>query len=82
MSDVVKAEPTLLVYEGRTLADTMTRERVTEAEIMAAVRATGAGSLDSVYAVVLETDGKFSVVPNQGEGARSTLKGVNKPTSQ
>jgi uncharacterized membrane protein YcaP (DUF421 family) len=45
----------------------MRNERVTEEEILAAIRAQGIADPSSVDAVVLETDGTFSVVSG-GQG--------------
>jgi uncharacterized membrane protein YcaP (DUF421 family) len=63
VSNLVKAEPSLLLYQGRLLADTLRRERVTEDEVRAAARASGQAVLDDLLAIVLETDGTFTVVP-------------------
>jgi uncharacterized membrane protein YcaP (DUF421 family) len=41
----------------------MRRARVTEDEVRQAARASGKASLDDVAAVVLETDGSFSMLP-------------------
>ena len=62
ISGLVKAEPSLLLYRGAFLGDALRRERVTEAEVRAAVRGQGLSALDDAAAVVLETDGSFSVV--------------------
>lgn len=72
---LVKAEPSLLALRGRFLAGPMRRERVTEEEIFAALRAQGVGDLGGVAAVVLETDGSISVVPAT-EGEPDTLAHV------
>ncbi len=78
----VKAEPTLLVHKGRFLREAMRRERVTEDEILAALRSQGVAAVEEVVAVVLETDSSFSVVkrsgPDSGSG-RSTLGNVAGP---
>jgi uncharacterized membrane protein YcaP (DUF421 family) len=63
---VVKNEPALLVDRGRFLKDTMTRERVTEEEVRAAVRASGFPDLNENMSIVLETDGSFSVIFRHG----------------
>lgn len=60
--ELIKSRPALLYYGGRMLADAMRRERVTEVEILAAARSAGHDDLDEIQAVVLETDGTFSVV--------------------
>jgi uncharacterized membrane protein YcaP (DUF421 family) len=62
--ELIKAEPTLLLRDGQILHDALRKQRVTESEIRAAVRAKGIGALEDVRAVVLETDGQFSVVRN------------------
>lgn len=59
----INGEPTLLLYRGRFLDDSMKRERVTKEEVRAAVRNTGHASIDNIDSVVLETDGTLSVVP-------------------
>lgn len=59
---LVKARPTLLVRDGRVLHDTLRRERVTQGEVLAAIRDRGIAGLRDVRAVVLETSGTFSVI--------------------
>ncbi|MFC7738805.1 DUF421 domain-containing protein [Roseomonas sp. GCM10028921] len=59
---LVKAEPCLLLRDGRFLHGAMRRERVTEDEVQAAARAQGIASLNEVAMAVLETDGSFSVM--------------------
>lgn len=72
----VKARPTLLLYRGRLLEDAMRRCRVPESEILAALRSQGIGDLGEVGAVVLETNGSFSVIQRLAEGPTSTLVDV------
>lgn len=74
---LVTGEPTLMFYRGEFLAKALKRDRVTEAEIRAAVRDAGIGGMDAVAAVVLETDGTFSVVAN-GTGDASNLEELAK----
>lgn len=73
---LVKSEPTLLLYQGAFLPQALRRERVTEGEVRAAVRGYGIASLDGVEAVVLETDGSFSVVAPIESRDQSALAGV------
>ena len=81
-SDLVKSEPTLLVHRGRFLEAAMRTQRVTRAEILASLRSAGAAEVKQVTAVVLETDGSFSVIQ---DGARAeginTLNGVGSARS-
>ena len=72
----VKSEPTLLFYRSQYLEETMRHERITRAEVLAAVRAQGFADLASVGAVVLETDGSLSGVGLEASGNSSLLEGV------
>ncbi len=60
--DIVRSRPTLLVEEGMLFQDALHQERVTLDEIAEAIRKKGHGRLDQIGAVVLETDGSFSVI--------------------
>lgn len=72
-------EPQMLLYYGEFLPAAMRQARVTEDEIRASVRAAGVDSLDEVRAVVLETDGSFSVVRPGEDGNGSSVIGVDVP---
>jgi len=62
ISDLVKSEPRLLLYQGSLLHGELKQARVVEDEVMAAIRRHGIGAVEDVAAVVLETDGSFAVV--------------------
>jgi len=70
---IVNGEPTLLFHRGRFLRDTMQAQRVTEEEIRTAMREEGVADVDEVEAVVLETNGSFSVLHFGTPSHRSTL---------
>ena len=72
---IVKSEPQLLYHRGRFLDAAMKRERINEREVVAAVRSQGFGSLEMAEAVVLETDGTFSVI-GEVAGPASALEHV------
>lgn len=76
VSHVVKAEPTFLVHCGKLLHGAPRRERVTRAEVEAAVRARGIASLEEVRAVILETDGSFSVLRTGGSPRADALSSI------
>jgi uncharacterized membrane protein YcaP (DUF421 family) len=76
VSDLVKSEPSLLYFRGQFLPDALRHERVTEAEVLAAVRDRGVTDLEGVWAVVLETDGSVSVLPRAEERGSTSLKDV------
>lgn len=60
------------------LHENMRKERVTEEELRAAVRAHGVGDLAAVHAIVMETDGAFSVVWEKTENTESVLCDVQR----
>lgn len=59
---LVAGEPSMLLYRGSFLRDAMQRERVTEDDMHSALRTSGVASPAEAEAVVLETDGSFSVI--------------------
>jgi uncharacterized membrane protein YcaP (DUF421 family) len=73
---LVKSMPALLLLDGAFQSEAMSRERVTEAEIRSALRGQGLCAVEEVAAVILETDGTFSVVPRWTGGSRSALVDV------
>jgi uncharacterized membrane protein YcaP (DUF421 family) len=73
---LVTGEPTLLLHRGAFLPDALRRSRVTESEVRAAVRSAGCASMADAHAVVLETDGSFSVVRTGGAHGTSSLADV------
>ena len=76
---LVTGEPAMLLHRGDFLPSALRHARVTQDEIRAAVRAAGLPSLMDAEAVVLETDGSFSVI-RRGEGRDlSSLDGVQGP---
>ncbi len=78
--NLVKGHPTLLLWQGECRKDALLKARVTEGEIKAAVRSNGGSALDQVAAVVLETDGTFSVImqikSNTSKSALSDVYGI------
>lgn len=73
---LVKAEPTLLFHRGEFLKGAMKQQRVTEEEIRASLRTQGVAGIESVEAVVLESDSGFSVVMKPAKGQKSSLTDV------
>ncbi|WP_254868280.1 DUF421 domain-containing protein [Corynebacterium sp. Marseille-P4321] len=70
---VIKSDPALLYSGGSLNRATMKRERVTEREVLQAVRNSGSASLDEVEAVILETDGTMSVIAATDGGSRKAI---------
>jgi uncharacterized membrane protein YcaP (DUF421 family) len=81
ITDLIKSEPALLFYKGRYLRSVMKKERFTEEEILAAIRDKGMGNIQEVEAVVIETDGRLSIIKKiGGQGtAMSTVENIRLP---
>lgn len=77
VQQTVTGEPTMLLFRGEFMNDALRRTRVTTNEVRAAVRAAGLAAMEDVEAVVLETDGSFSVVKRRDNGAHSSLEGIS-----
>ncbi|MCQ8783419.1 DUF421 domain-containing protein [Mangrovibrevibacter kandeliae] len=73
VEQVVKSSPRLLLRDGSVDSHALAAERVTIEEVKAAVRKSGIGDLADVAAVVLETDGSFSVISRSAAGSRSAF---------
>ena len=73
---LIKAEPALLLYKGELKSEVLERERVAEGEVLAALRAQGMSAIEDIDAVVLETDGSFSVIKSLSNSTASALKDV------
>lgn len=82
--DYIVGEPRTLFYHGRYLHHALRVTRVTEDEILAAIRAVGCSDLASVQAVVIETDASFTVIAHAGvsEDSLSAVKGYDYASSQ
>lgn len=73
---LVKSEPVVLLFRGAFCEEALLRERVTESEVRAALRQEGIADMAEAGAVVLETDGSFSVLRALPECVNSTLSDV------
>lgn len=76
IAKLIKSEPQMLFYSGQFLENTMRRERVVRTEVLQAVRKQGLSSLEDVEAVILETDGTFSVVKKSPRDNDSALSNI------
>lgn len=76
----LKSDPALLYYEGSYVASALKRERVDPEEIIQSMRSANVDSLDTVQAIVLETDGTLSFVPYSDAGPDTMLSNVRRPT--
>ncbi len=70
---VIRSDARILLKDGKFLEDEMKKERVTHGEIEAAIRGKGHGEIENIAAVVLETDGSFSVIEDPPASQYSAL---------
>jgi uncharacterized membrane protein YcaP (DUF421 family) len=75
---LVKSEPRLLFYQGEFKNKAMQEERVEKEELLQAARSQGILSLEQIEAIVLETNGKFSVIKTSSQVVSSTLQNVKR----
>lgn len=69
----VRSEPTLLLREGQMLPQAMRRARVTEEELETVIRTRGQRGLADIAAVILESDGSFSVIDGEQKRKKDEL---------
>ncbi len=63
----VRSEPTLLLRDGEPLHQAMRKSRVTQEELETVIRTEGRRGFEDISAVILESDGSFSVVDGSGK---------------
>ncbi len=74
----LRAEPRLLFSDGKFLDKAMRDERILRQEVHAEIRTHGFGDLEDVAAVVLETNGNFSVIAKDNAKTRSAMESVRR----
>jgi uncharacterized membrane protein YcaP (DUF421 family) len=77
-NQLIKSEPRLLFYRGEFKNQAMREERVEKEELLQAARSQGILALEQIEAIVLETNGKFSVIKTTSQTAASTLQNVRR----
>lgn len=80
--NIVRSRPTLLVRDGKVYREALNYERVTSDELAEVIRNNGFGRLNDVGAVILETDGSFSVLsrPDEGFDLLYDVRVIGEPT--
>jgi uncharacterized membrane protein YcaP (DUF421 family) len=73
---LVRSEPRLLVRGGELLESAVAEERVSRSEVFAAIREKGIADLKNVDALILETDGSFSVISSLPDSPTAVLNEV------
>jgi len=73
---LLKSEPRLLFYQGNFKDQALLEERIEKEELLQAARNQGILSLGQVEAIVLETNGKLSIIKTSDKKSNSTLQNV------
>jgi uncharacterized membrane protein YcaP (DUF421 family) len=76
---IINGDPTLLLSKGRFIHSALKRERVTEEEVRASIRAKGVKRVEDVDAVILENDGTLSVAWEAKGPGHSSLVDATAP---
>ncbi len=76
---IINGDPALLFSKGRFLHGALKKERVTEEEVRAAIRAKGVSRMEDVDAVILENDGSLSVAWDAKGPGNSSLVDAQSP---
>ena len=63
---MIRSQPTLLARNGEFCSDALLHQRLTEDEVLSAVRSQGLDRLEQAEAVILESDGSLSVIQKTG----------------
>ena len=63
---LVRSDPAVLLAGGRLQVETMRRERITEDEVLQAIRDAGGAGLTEADAVFLQSDGSLAVIHAKG----------------
>jgi len=64
LSIIVEGDATMLVYKGKILESHLKRAKISESELMEAIREHGVASVKEVDLAILEVDGNISVLSN------------------
>jgi len=76
---LIKSAPRFLYRDGRYIEEAMKKERIRKEEVLQAARSQGIASMDQVRAVILETNGTFSVIRQSDSPDASALQNVSDP---
>ena len=72
--DIITSEPALLYYNGQYIEKNIKKENLKKQDLLSAARKKKFNDLGQVEAIVLETDGSFSVIGKSAAGEQSTVQ--------
>ncbi|MEQ9001552.1 MAG: DUF421 domain-containing protein [Coleofasciculus sp. B1-GNL1-01] len=75
--NVVTASPSLLYFRGQFLHKAMQQQRVTQVQLLAAVRENRIASLQNVEAIVMESTGTIAVIKKETVGEQTDTSALS-----
>lgn len=81
-SRLLQGEANMLIYNGRIIEKNMRRSKITNAELMEAIREHGVATIKEVNLAVLEVDGNISILSNEFKNKSSRKRRVHKTLSK
>lgn len=79
VKQAVTNRPTLLLYKGEFIDDVLKRQRITVEEIHLIARRKGFNNLNEIDAIILETTGDITVIPEMPDKDVDVMKFVEIP---
>ena len=70
----LKSDPTLVYYDGEYLEENMRKMRLTKEDILQEVRVQSQSLLEDIEAVILESNGKISVISSVEDASKKELE--------
>lgn len=64
---LLEGEPAVLIHNGRVFRRVLEREKITDLDLITALRAAGCETPDDVHLAILENNGRVSVLPKSGD---------------
>ena len=81
-SKVVEGDATMLIYKGKILESHMKKAKITEEELMEAVREHGVSSVKEVDLAIMEVDGNISVLSDKYQNKTTKRRKAHKVISK
>jgi uncharacterized membrane protein YcaP (DUF421 family) len=81
-SKVVEGDATMLIYKGKILESHMKKAKITEEELMEAVREHGVSSVKEVDLAIMEVDGNISVLSDKYQKKTTKRRKAHKVISK
>lgn len=74
LKHLVKAKPTILYIDGEYLEENMVKMRITKSDILQQARIDQGATSNKIEAVLIESNGKLSIITNLDDTGREELK--------